>query len=80
MWYSSGDVDSGEKLDLSTGARARHGDRIIGAALCLLGMKEQPKAAAEIRKEIPLNSFAWRKKKYDEEQEKNKRLYRQWRY
>ncbi len=61
MWFPSGDVDSGESLDLSTGARARHGDRIIGTALARLGAKEQPKAKKTNPDEIGWNSWQARR-------------------
>jgi hypothetical protein len=80
MWYPSGDIDSGENLDLTTGARARHGDRIIGAALTVLGDKEQPKAVGKIKEEINPNSFAYRKQQVEETEEKNKRRFRIWRF
>lgn len=61
MWFPSGDVDSGEQLDLGTGARARHGDRIIGVALALLGIKEQPKAKLLQPEDIPYDSWQGRR-------------------
>lgn len=80
MWYSSGDVDSGDNIDLTTGARARHGDRIIGAALTVLGLKEQPKAVNKVRREIKPGTYAFRKQKYKQEQEELRRKYRRYRF
>lgn len=73
MWFPSGDADSGENIDLSTGARARHGDRIIGTALTILADKEQPKAVKVLEKNPPVDSFAWRmeRRKQIEAEKKN---------
>jgi len=45
------------KSDESTGARERHGDRTIATALCVLGLRDQPKGRKEDVVNPPYNSF-----------------------
>lgn len=44
IWYEGGEIGASERADESSGARKRHGDRVIALGLCVLAMKEQPKA------------------------------------
>lgn len=62
VFYESGEVDSSEIQDLGSGARKRHGDRVIGLALCVLAMKDQKKLKEILSDQIPYNSIAWRRK------------------
>jgi hypothetical protein len=61
------------KADLTTGARERHGDRVIATALCVLGMKEQVEGVLTDKVNVPTNTFEHRFREYMEEQEKEKR-------
>ena len=54
---------SGLSEDEDSGAEAAHGDRVIPCGETLIAMKEQPKAAMVVEKQIPKNSFAWRHEK-----------------
>jgi len=60
MFYPSGEIDAGELIDKDSGARKRHGDRIIGLGLCVLALQDQPKAANVLKSSPPYGSFAWR--------------------
>lgn len=60
MFFTSGEVDAGELVEENTGARARHGDRIIGLGLCVLALQDQPKATNVRKASPPFGSFAWR--------------------
>ncbi len=60
IFYSSGELDSSEGIDQSSGARKRHGDRTIGVGLCVLGMLDQPVAEETLVKDPPYGSLAWR--------------------
>jgi hypothetical protein len=60
VFYESGEVDSSEIQDLASGARKRHGDRVIGLALCCLALKDQGSMKKVSDNKIPWGSFAWR--------------------
>lgn len=72
IWYESGEIGASEKADESSGARTRHGDTVIAAALCLLATKEQRKASHQQIITAPYGSFGYRLNKYREEQKKIK--------
>lgn len=55
------------KADISTGARERHGDRVIAAALCVLGAGSQPKGKIENIVEPSVNSFMHRYREREKE-------------
>jgi len=80
IYYDSGEIGCSEQQDLSTGARARHGDRVVATALCVLGMKDQPKAAMKTRINYPRDSFGYRYEKWKKTQELNKRKFRKYLY
>lgn len=61
-----------KKADEGSGARERHGDRVIAAGLCVLGAKDQVVGKVENIKNPPPNSFASRYKEQLEKIEKNK--------
>jgi len=65
VFLEDGDIGSSENADLTSGARRRHGDRVIASALCVLGAKYQNRAKAVHHKVAPFGSF-----KYRMEQEK----------
>jgi hypothetical protein len=62
------------RADLSTGAQERHGDRGIAMALCVLGLKEQPKGDYEEQVTPVRGSFMSRMREW-EAQEKEKKKY-----
>jgi len=69
IFYENGDIGASETADQASGARLRHGDRVIALGLCLLGTKEQRKAMhKEITKILP-GSMAWRLREARREQE-----------
>jgi len=57
------------KADISTGARERHGDRVIATALCVLGSESQPEGKIENVVEPPVSSFMHR---FREKEKENK--------
>lgn len=73
IYYESGQIGSSESADEKTGARSRHGDRVIALALCLLATKEQRKAVAMERTKIKVGSMAYRLREHKrEKKEKGK--------
>jgi hypothetical protein len=62
IFYESGEVDSSEIQDQTTGARKRHGDRIIGLALAVLALQDQGKMERIQESNVPWNSYAWRQR------------------
>jgi hypothetical protein len=60
VFLEGGDLSASSKADLTTGARERHGDRVIAVALCVLGMKDQMEGLMENILEPPTNSFEFR--------------------
>lgn len=80
IYYETGHIGSSENQDVASGARARHGDRVIGMALCVLGMKDQPKAALQQRINYPKESFGFRFQQYNKEQENIRANYRRYLY
>ncbi len=60
IFYASGELASSIDVDISTGARLRHGDRVIGLGLCVLGLLDQPTAVGALSKAPPWGSYAWR--------------------
>lgn len=78
VFLDGGDMTSSSKADLSSGARERHGDRVIAAALGVLGFKDQIEGKIENKKEPPRNSFEHRFREWQKQQEQRK--YQQRRY
>jgi len=70
------EITTSSKADLSSGARERHGDRAIAAALCILGTRDQMEGDVKNIREIPLNSFAYYLEQYKKQQEIEKRTLR----
>lgn len=72
MFSESGsDIVSSTTSDLSTGARKRHGDRVIALALCILGCREQGKGELKNIRKVPFNSFEYFRRKLEEEKAKD---------
>jgi hypothetical protein len=70
-FYESGDIDASERADESSGARKRHGDRVIGLALACLGLLDQPKAERVLENNPPYGSLAYRMRQTEMEQKKS---------
>ncbi len=71
-------ITTSAKADLSSGARERHGDRAIAAALCILGTRDQIVGDVKNIKEPPINSFESRFREWNKQQEQlkqNQRVY-----
>lgn len=74
----SKEITTSSKADLSSGARERHGDRAIAAALCILGTRDQIEGDVKNIKEPPMNSFEHRFrewKKLQDQQKYSERIY-----
>ena len=70
------EITTSAKADLSSGARERHGDRAIAAALCILGTRDQIEGDVKNKREPPANSFAYYLKQHEEKEEREKRIRR----
>jgi len=64
------EIGTSSKADLSSGARQRHGDRAIAAALCILGTRDQLKGEYYEQKHAPYGSFEY----YRQEEERKRAL------
>lgn len=74
------DAELSSKMDEGTGARERHGDRVIAAGLCILGTRDQQKGEGERFTSIPANSFLGRMNRWLDEQEEIQRTSKTWMY
>jgi hypothetical protein len=72
VYYENGDIGASEVADQSSGARKRHGDRVIAAALCVLGAKYQHRAKPTAKTQMPMDSYAFRKQQAKKNQKKKK--------
>lgn len=68
------DIIASSKADLSSGARERHGDRVVACALCVLGAKGQEKGNIEKPTKIPERSFMARVEAKKIQQAREKRF------
>ena len=66
------DVGLSSQVTESSGARYAHGDRVISAALAMLGMKEVPKAKAKFVQKVRKNTLLGRMQERKKEQRRNK--------
>lgn len=80
VFTDSGDMCESSKLDLTSGARERHGDRVTAAGLCTLGIKYQPKAKIQTFKKPPARSYAKRREEVERKEAEKKRKMRRFRY
>ena len=78
IFLDNSDLSLSSKADLTTGARERHGDRVIAVGLCVLGMKDQIEGLLINIKEPLINSFEHRYREWQAEQEKEKSKNRRW--
>jgi len=67
------EITTSSNADLSSGARERHGDRGIAAALCILGTRDQNKGEYYEQKKAPYGSFAYYEKIEMDKQAKDNR-------
>jgi len=74
------DVDLSNSIIDESGARYAHGDRVISVGLCVLAMNEARPADLRKNREPPSESFEARFREFNEEQEKNKRKMRTYRF
>ena len=78
IWYENGDAGTSSKQDLKTGAKKRHGDRVISIGLCVLATRDQQKATG-IRPVMPSNSsFIERFQNWLNQEEEKQRDNRVW--
>jgi len=71
LYLESGEIAASKSADLTSGAREKHGDRVVATALCVLGSKDQYVAAVkEMRRLAKPGSMAWRLKEYRRNKEK----------
>ncbi len=80
VFYENGDIGSEEVQDLTSGARKRHGDRVIAVGLCVLGSKYQHKIVKKEEKLVNIDSFEYRKAQLEEKEEQDSRFQRRYRY
>lgn len=80
IFYKTGEADSGEMVDLSSGARSRHGDRVIGAALLILGLQYNIPAKIEEKKVHPRSCVGTRIEEFEREEVENKKRFRSFRF
>lgn len=71
IYSDTGEPVSSEYLDESVGARAKHGDAVIALGLCILALKDQPKAAAKETHKIGRNSYLERKRIWRKQNKKD---------
>jgi len=71
VFYESGDIGVSEDQDTTSGARKRHGDRVIAVALCVLGSKYQAKAQSSHHKQAKFGSLVQRR---EMEKQRNREL------
>lgn len=74
------DVNLSSVVTDETGARYAHGDRVIACGLTVLAMNDVRPAILKKKIVPPTNSFEYRFRKYNEEQQINKRTLRKYRY
>jgi hypothetical protein len=80
VFYENGDIGAEEYQDLKSGARKRHGDRVIAVGLCVLGSKYQHKAPKIEKTTVNIDSFEYRKKQLEEKLENDSRTERRFLY
>jgi len=72
--FSEGsEIITSATADMSSGARKRHGDRVIATGLCILGTKDQTKGDYKNSRKVPVNSFKHRYDAFYEKRRANER-------
>ncbi|MFX0136809.1 MAG: hypothetical protein ACFFDN_24440 [Candidatus Hodarchaeota archaeon] len=59
--------------DLTTGARRRHGDRVIAVGLCVLGSGYQPIGESKNIRKAPFGSFEYHRRQMEKLQREQER-------
>lgn len=67
------EITTSSNADLSSGARERHGDRAIAAALCILGCRDQFAGEHSEIKHAPYGSFEFYRREDEKKQKQDKR-------
>lgn len=67
------EITTSAKADLTSGARERHGDRAIAAALCVLGTRDQLRGDAVKTRTAPTGSFEYYRRLEEQRQKKDNR-------
>jgi hypothetical protein len=81
VFYENGDIGSEESQDEKSGARKRHGDRVIAVGLSVLGSKYQMKAPRQEPKPVVLfDSFEHRKEEAEKQTKAEARFIRRYRF
>lgn len=80
VWYENQDCGTSKTQDMKTGAKKRHGDRVIPTGLCILATRDQPKGTGQHKICPPANSFVARMQKYLDEQTEKQRYNKVWLY
>ena len=62
------EIFTSSTADMSSGARKRHGDRVIAMALCILGAGEQPKGSYIEKRNPPFGSFEYHRRQLEKQQ------------
>lgn len=74
VYYTDGDIGSSEVQDMTSGARKRHGDRVIAVGLCVLGSKYQAKQPKEVPHKINFDTFEFRQDEVEKELAQARRI------
>jgi hypothetical protein len=80
VYFDNGDIGASEEQDQTTGARKRHGDRVIAAGLCALGKKYQSRAKVHKKTQVKFGSPAWRQQQREQQAEQDRKLNRRYWY
>ena len=64
IFYDDGSIGASSEQDLNSGARERHGDRVIAVGLAYLGRRDQRKAMAKEQTKMKVGSFDWRRARH----------------
>jgi len=78
IFLENSDMSLSSKADLTTGARERHGDRVIAVGLCVLGMKDQAEGDRIESRKVPYGSFQFYYEQFKKQQETEKRQKRRY--
>lgn len=71
IFLEGGEIEASKRADLTSGARQRHGDRVMAIGLCVLGTKDQAKASFRQPKLYNKHSFGARYLAWEEQQAKD---------
>jgi hypothetical protein len=80
LFTPANELVASEHVDETTGARQRHGDRVIAMGLCLVGAKDQRRAVPQPEDTKHEACFADRMAEIDKERKREKREFREFLY